>query len=358
MDTPNTPPRPRDPGAVVAHLEALTAQVTWLVERQKKQEELLSEMTPILRAVMDTATERLDTLEKRGYFVFGRELVRVGERVVEGFSPEEVRQLGDAIVRILQTVKELTQPEVLAIAGEASRVLQNAHTTEPLGLVGMVKASRDDSVQRGMAVMLELMRHVGRASQAVEAQQRATPAAQRRSRLAEVTGSRRKTEGTPTQGTPIPAPGAPPVPAHGASSGPAHGASAGAAHGALPVPPHGAPPGSAPGCAVPSSKPAVTAAIIDGVAFTADGHLVDPEVWTEAMAVQLAASQGIELLDAHWAVLRFARADFLETRMTPNIRRITQGTGLSTRDLYALFPKAPARTVARVAGIPKPAGCI
>jgi tRNA 2-thiouridine synthesizing protein E len=324
MDTPNTPPRPRDPGAVVAHLEALTAQVTWLVERQKKQEELLSEMTPILRAVMDTATERLDTLEKRGYFVFGRELVRVGERVVEGFSPEEVRQLGDAIVRILQTVKELTQPEVLAIAGEASRVLQNAHTTEPLGLVGMVKASRDDSVQRGMAVMLELMRHVGRASQAVEAQQRATPAAQRRSRLAEVTGSRRRTEGTPVQGAPAP----------------------------------GASPGPAPGCAVPSSKPAVTAAVIDGVAFTADGHLVDPEVWTEAMAVQLAASQGIELLDAHWAVLRFARADFLETRVTPNIRRITQGTGLSTRDLYALFPKAPARTVARVAGIPKPAGCI
>jgi tRNA 2-thiouridine synthesizing protein E len=227
-------------------------------------------------------------------------------------------------------------------------VLQNAHTTEPLGLVGMVKASRDDSVQRGMAVMLELMRHVGRASQAVEAQQRATPAAQRRSRLAEVTGSRRRTEGTPTQGAP--APGASPVPAHSASPVPAPGAPPGSAHGASP--------GPAPGCVVPSSKPAVTAAVIDGVAFTADGHLVDPEVWTEAMAVQLAASQGIELLDAHWAVLRFARADFLETRVTPNIRRITQGTGLSTRDLYALFPKAPARTVARVAGIPKPAGCI
>lgn len=220
----------------------------------------------------------------------------------------------------------------------------------------MVKASRDDSVQRGMAVMLELMRHVGRASQAVEAQQRATPAAQRRSRLAEVTGSRRRTEGTPAQGAP--APGASPVPAHSASPVPAPGAPPGSARGASPGPAPGASAGPTPGCAVPSSKPAVTAAIIDGVAFTADGHLVDPEVWTEAMAVQLAASQGVDLLDAHWAVLRFARADFLETRVTPNIRRITQGTGLSTRDLYALFPKAPARTVARVAGIPKPAGCI
>lgn len=309
MEHTSMPPRPHDAGNIAARLDALSAQVAWLVERQRKQEELLEEMGPILRAVMDTAVDRLDGLEKQGYFAFGREVLRVGERVVEGFSPEEVRQLGDAIVKILQTVKALTQPEVLAIAGEASRVLQGAHAAEPLGLVGMVKASRDESVQRGMAVLLELMRHVGRATQAVEAQRQATPAAQRRAKLAEVTGARRRAEA---------APGA---------------------------------------CAAPA-KAAEAAAILDGIAFTADGHLVDPGAWTEALAARLAASQGVELTDAHWAVLRFARADFLETRAAPNIRRITQGTGLSTRDLYTLFPKAPARTIARVAGIPKPAGCI
>ena len=40
------------------------------------------------------------------------------------------------------------------------------------------------------------------------------------------------------------------------------------------------------------------------------------------------------------------------------LRRLTQGTELATKDLYALFPKAPARTVAKIAGIPKPVGCI
>lgn len=62
--------------------------------------------------------------------------------------------------------------------------------------------------------------------------------------------------------------------------------------------------------------------------------------------------------EARWAVVRFARADFEATKTSPNIRRLTQGTNLATRDLYALFPKAPARTVAKIAGIPKPAGCI
>ncbi|MDX2014742.1 MAG: TusE/DsrC/DsvC family sulfur relay protein [Myxococcaceae bacterium] len=45
-------------------------------------------------------------------------------------------------------------------------------------------------------------------------------------------------------------------------------------------------------------------------------------------------------------------------KASPNIRRITQGTTLTTKDVYALFPKAPARTVSKIAGLPKPAGCL
>ena len=74
--------------AIVSRLDALTAQVAYLVERQRKQEELFAEMTPILKEVMATATTRLDALEKKGYFAFGKELVQVGDRVVTGFSPD------------------------------------------------------------------------------------------------------------------------------------------------------------------------------------------------------------------------------------------------------------------------------
>ena len=79
---------------------------------------------------------------------------------------------------------------------------------------------------------------------------------------------------------------------------------------------------------------------------------------TRALAVTIAAAQGVTLDEARWKVVDFARAEFEKAGVSPNVRRITQGAALSTKDLYALFPKAPARTVARIAGIPKPAGCI
>lgn len=318
--------------AIVSRLDALTAQVAYLVERQRKQEELFAEMTPILKEVMATATTRLDALEKKGYFAFGKELVQVGDRVVTGFSPADVRQLGDAIVGILETVRAVTQPEVLAVAGEASEVLQNADKVEPMGLLGMVRATKDDDVQKGMAVMMDVMRHVGRAAAIVSAKRAESPEAQKRAKLASVIGPRRKG----ALGTERTRP--PPVAAPRAAAPPADL-------------------GPPAGCAVPA-KPAPVAAVIDGVAFTADGHLADSKAWSEDLAVRIAAAQGVTLGEAEWVVVRFARADFEGTGVSPNIRRITQGTQLATKDLYALFPKAPARTVAKIAGIPKPAGCI
>ena len=103
---------------IEAKLDVLTSQMAYLVERQKKTEELFAEATPILREVMNVATHKLDDLDKRGYFLFGSELLSVGERIVEGFTPDDVRQLGDAVVSILETVRAMTQPEVLQIAGE------------------------------------------------------------------------------------------------------------------------------------------------------------------------------------------------------------------------------------------------
>ena len=109
--------------------------------------------------------------------------------------------------------------------------------------------------------------------------------------------------------------------------------------------------------AAPRPGPPV-AATIEGVGFAADGSLVDPKVWTRELALKIAAVEGVTLAPPHWKVVDFARTDFAATGASPNIRRLTQSTGLSTKELYALFPKAPARTTARIAGLPKPAGCI
>lgn len=324
-----------DLSAVLARLDALSSQVELLVERQRKQQEMFEAFTPILREAMSVATDKLADAEKKGWFAFGRELFGVTERIVEGFSPQDVRQLGDAVVGILDTVRAMTQPEVLQIAHETAIVLQKTDEVEPIGIVGMVRATRDEHVQRGMALMMDVMRQVGRAAQAVKRARDLSPSAQRKAKLAEVLGPRRSRnvlgverssnarKAVPTISKPSDALGAT---SRSAASAP--------------------------------SKTAVGVAVIDGVAFTADGHLADPSQWSEALGAKIAEAHGVAMSDQHWAIVRFARSDFERTGAAPNIRRITQGADVQTKDLYALFPKAPARTIAKIAGIPKPAGCL
>ena len=95
------------------------------------------------------------------------------------------------------------------------------------------------------------------------------------------------------------------------------------------------------------------------IAFDADGHLANREDWNEELAVELAKMEGIEeLTDRHWIVINFIRKEFDEKGDAPSIRKLTKESGVDTKELYALFPKGPAKKSAKVAGLPKPKGCI
>jgi TusE/DsrC/DsvC family sulfur relay protein len=90
----------------------------------------------------------------------------------------------------------------------------------------------------------------------------------------------------------------------------------------------------------------------------AEGFLVDPSVWTEPMAEAIAAEEGVELTERHWEVVRFMRRSYETTGGGPNVRLLAKTSGVSVKELYALFPHGPAKTAAKIAGIPKPHGCI
>jgi dissimilatory sulfite reductase related protein len=95
------------------------------------------------------------------------------------------------------------------------------------------------------------------------------------------------------------------------------------------------------------------------VEVDADGHLTDRSVWNEALARALALEEGIEhLTERHWLVIRFMQETFAAKGEAPTIRKLTTESGVDTRELYALFPKGPAKKAARIAGLPKPRGCI
>ncbi|MGI9578698.1 MAG: TusE/DsrC/DsvC family sulfur relay protein [Microthrixaceae bacterium] len=90
-----------------------------------------------------------------------------------------------------------------------------------------------------------------------------------------------------------------------------------------------------------------------------EGFFTDPAQWTEAMAPELAREEGIDALtDDHWTVIRFMRKAQDEKGTGPTVRALGKTSGVSVKELYQLFPKGPAKIAAKVAGIPKPRGCI
>jgi dissimilatory sulfite reductase related protein len=90
-----------------------------------------------------------------------------------------------------------------------------------------------------------------------------------------------------------------------------------------------------------------------------EGFFVDPDQWTEEMVPELAARDDLdELNDKHWQVIRFMRQEYFANGTGPTVRMLGKTSGVSVKELYQLFPKGPAKIAARVAGIPKPKGCI
>jgi tRNA 2-thiouridine synthesizing protein E len=95
------------------------------------------------------------------------------------------------------------------------------------------------------------------------------------------------------------------------------------------------------------------------VAVDAEGFLVDPAEWTEQVAEELARADGSwPLSDEQWTIIRFVRRQFEEKGGAPNVRALSKASGTPVADLYRMFPKGPAKTAARIAGAPKPRGCI
>ncbi len=91
----------------------------------------------------------------------------------------------------------------------------------------------------------------------------------------------------------------------------------------------------------------------------AEGFMTDPAQWNHEVATEIAAEAGIgELTDRHWLVVNFMRDTYLESGSAPSIRSLGKASGVPIRELYQLFPKGPAKLAAKIAGIPKPRGCI
>lgn len=103
----------------------------------------------------------------------------------------------------------------------------------------------------------------------------------------------------------------------------------------------------------------MVAPVLSTVKFDAEGFMVDKSQWTREIAMEIARQEGIESLsDEHWKIIDYCRQASGQTGNAPTLRQITTGTGISTKDLFALYPKGPAKKVAKISGLGKPEGCV
>ncbi len=90
-----------------------------------------------------------------------------------------------------------------------------------------------------------------------------------------------------------------------------------------------------------------------------DGFLQDPALWNDDVAMDFMVTEGVtELTDSHWKVIRYIRDYYLQFGIAPMVRKVCKQTGFSLKEIYELFPSGPAKGACKLAGLPKPTGCV
>lgn len=169
MSTPTPADRhgaaPEDPAAVQAQLARLSAQLDEVVaetrharERWEVLDELVRDATPVMQQVMGSATDRLDVMPLARYGAFAGAGLSVVDRVVDAFGPDDVEALGENVVLMLQTLRAMTQPEILGLLRQTvAWAHDHPAPTEPPSLMALAGRMRRPEVRAGLDRMLSLL---------------------------------------------------------------------------------------------------------------------------------------------------------------------------------------------------------
>ena len=156
--------------SLVKRLARNTHNLNTLLDTLESGLDFVQDAAPLTKEMMTEATARLGELERKGYFGFLRQGGYVLDQVVTSFGEEDVRQLGDNVVLILNTVKSLTQPEMMTLVNGLTAGFHAAEAEAEAGqldasLLGLLRQMRDPEVRRGLAVTLATLKHVARQTQ-------------------------------------------------------------------------------------------------------------------------------------------------------------------------------------------------
>jgi tRNA 2-thiouridine synthesizing protein E len=106
---------------------------------------------------------------------------------------------------------------------------------------------------------------------------------------------------------------------------------------------------------------------VNGSSYETDeeGYLIDLSEWNEDIAKVIAQGENVDMTENHWEVVNFLRDYYNEYQIAPAVRVLTKAIGKqlgeekgNSKYLYELFPYGPAKQACKIAGLPKPTGCV
>lgn len=152
--------------ADVARLGKALVEALPVIEGALAQLEPMSQLaataSELSGPAFDAVVSRLEEADRKGYFAFAKGATGIADRVVTSFTEEDVEALGDNIVLILNTVKDMTQPEIMGMLQRTLHTVQNQEEPmEPPSMLGLLKEMRDPQVRRGLGRMLAVLRSMG-----------------------------------------------------------------------------------------------------------------------------------------------------------------------------------------------------
>jgi TusE/DsrC/DsvC family sulfur relay protein len=90
-----------------------------------------------------------------------------------------------------------------------------------------------------------------------------------------------------------------------------------------------------------------------------DGFVQEPEKWDNAVAEDIARTEdAYPMTEERWKLVNYLRNYFVEYGIAPPVRMVIKQTGFDLKKIYELFPGGPAKGGCKVAGLPKPTGCV
>jgi tRNA 2-thiouridine synthesizing protein E len=90
-----------------------------------------------------------------------------------------------------------------------------------------------------------------------------------------------------------------------------------------------------------------------------DGFIQQPDKWDKDVALALAETEGVnELTEKHWQLVNYLRDYYMKFGVAPMIRKVCKDNNMKLTEIYTLFPSGPAKGACKVAGLPKPTGCV